>query len=141
MIVIDGLLFDNKVGEILVPEPDAIPFRNSTTPGVGVQVTAARGPGFTLTLTRYDPPNCCQAVRNSIRLRIGRRVRITDFYHNLTIRYSDPQNGRHEFIVTQATRRQRSQRSLSGKAIGCPSTMEKIEPAVQNSFAMDDVRR
>ena len=68
MIVIDGLLFDNKIGEILVPEPDAIPFRNSTAIGVGIQVTAARGPGFTLTVTRYDPIQDLTAVRNSIRL-------------------------------------------------------------------------
>ena len=130
VIVIDGLLFDNKVGEILVPEPDAIPFRNSTTPGVGVQVTAARGPGFTLTLTRYDPPNLLSAVRNSIRLRIGRRVRITDFYHNLTIRYSDPQNGSLEFVVTQASV-VNARNIAAWQGYRLSSTMEKIEPAVR----------
>ena len=139
MIIIDGLLFDNKIGEILVPEPDAIPFRNSTAVGVGIQVTAARGPGFTLTLTRYDEPASLQAVRNSIRSRIGKRVRITDYYHNLTIRYTEPIHGQYEFMVTQA-RVVQARNIAAWQGFRLTGTMEKHEPADQDRFAVDDVR-
>ena len=36
MLLIDALVMDNKVGEILKPEPDAIPFRSSVADGVGI---------------------------------------------------------------------------------------------------------
>ena len=130
MIVIDGLFFDNKRGEILVPEPDAIPFRNSATDGVGMQVTGSRPPGFTLTLVRYDATTAVQAVRNSIRARIGKLVWVVDYYPSMSIRYLDPINGSYRFMVTQA--RVVNTRTVPvWQGYRLSSAQEKIEPAVR----------
>lgn len=102
MIVIDGLFFDHKRGAILIPEADAIPFRASNTPGIGVQITAKRGPGFTLTLTRFDIHEDIVAVKNSLVARIGTTVSIVEYLHTEAINYSLPRQGYLAFRVTQA---------------------------------------
>lgn len=102
MITIDGRVFDHKRGVILSPEPDAIPFRASTSTGTGVQVTAARGPAFTLTLTMFD--EVAQHIVNQqwIASRIGRQVRIIDYIENTPVDYLRPIFGSLVFRATQA---------------------------------------
>ena len=102
MITIDGLEFDLKRGEILKPEADAVPFPSSYSPGIGIQVTSKRGPGFTLTLTRYDSHDLVESIRTSIRNRIGKIVYIVDRYHGVRIDYLEPIQGNLKFAVSQA---------------------------------------
>jgi len=102
MINVGGLLFDKKLGVILVPEPDVIPFRSSTSNGTGVQITALRGPAFTLTLTRYDSAANIVVVQQQIVQRLGARVRIIDYIDNAPVDYLRPIFGEVEFVVTQA---------------------------------------
>lgn len=102
MIVIDGIEFDKKIGEVLLPERDAIAFRSSYNNGTGVQLTGRRGPGFTLTLHRFDAADSVQLARNAIRARIGARVAIVEYFHNVRISYAEPVHGNNFFVVTQA---------------------------------------
>lgn len=126
MLVLDGLTFDRKVGEILLPEEDAIPFRSTAAIGIGVQVTSKRGPGFTLTLTRYGSPANVEAERNSVRLRIGTLVSLTDYYDGNAINYS---LSGYLFAVTQA-------RVIEAKTIAAwhgyrLGVFTKLDPAIR----------
>src|SRR6056297_1354216 len=100
MITIDGTVFDHKRGVILTPEPDAIPFRASTSTGTGIQVTAPRGPAFTL--TRFDDPANHIVFQQWVTSRIGRQVRVIDYIENTPVDYLRPIFGSVVFRVTQA---------------------------------------
>ncbi|QEF98146.1 hypothetical protein Mal15_21940 [Stieleria maiorica] len=100
MILIDAVEFDLKIGEILLPEKDAIPFRSQSIDGIGIQVTQERSPAFTLTLVRFTNPSLLVAERNTVRGKIGTEVSLTEYVNGSAIQYSLP--GGHTFAVTQA---------------------------------------
>lgn len=102
MIRIAGIDFDQRRGQVLTPERDAIPFRNASTEGISLQMTQSRGPGFTLTLTRYDNANDIHVLSKLITAQIGARVSIVETYNGGTIDYFNFWEGRLLFAVTQA---------------------------------------
>ena len=75
-------VFDKQVGEVLRPQINAIPFSQATASHVGAQKTSTRGPGFTLTLTRYDAHANLATVRAAIENSVGSVVTITDQHGN-----------------------------------------------------------
>lgn len=101
MIQIDNILFDNKLsGDVLFPERDAIPFRNQTTVGVGLQVTQPRSPGFTLTLVRYNFASQLNNEKAATVAKIGTRVEIIEWVAGSPIYYT--WNTGYRFAVSQA---------------------------------------
>lgn len=88
MITINNVAFDVKKGEILKPQKDAIPFRSQFRPGIGVQVTSLRGPGFTLTLTRYILKAEIETFRDFIHNLSGTVVQVVDRYDDIVVDYS-----------------------------------------------------
>ena len=102
MISIDGVLFDWSQGQVQLPKPDAIPFRNATMRGIGLQVTPPRGEGFTLTCRRYDNPSNLTAMVNSVNLRNGRVVRLVEYFSSGEIYYEMPMHGGVKFLCSQA---------------------------------------
>lgn len=102
MIRVNGRVFDLQQGVVLKPEVAAIPFRNAATEGIGGQITAARGPGFTLTLTTYDKANQIDVVTSLIRQSIGAMVPIVETFGDGDIDYFSFGHGRLLFFVVQA---------------------------------------
>lgn len=101
MIQIDSIFFDSKIsGTVLLPERDAIPFRNQTTIGTGLQVTQQRSPGFTLTLVRFGYAALLSQEQADVRSKIGTRVEIVEWINQVPLYYSW-QTG-HRFAVSQA---------------------------------------
>ncbi|MEO1528066.1 MAG: hypothetical protein AAFX06_21760 [Planctomycetota bacterium] len=99
MIVVNNRVFDLSQGTVLLPEADGVPFRSQSLPGVGIQVTQQRSPGFTLTLTRYAAANQLSTERVFTRLSIGQRVRVTEYVNNAPIDYF---GAGYMFAITQA---------------------------------------
>lgn len=100
MIYIDGIAFDQKLaGIIRIPEPEGVPFRSNSSVGIGVQVTQERSPVTQLTLVRYTTPSLLKIELDSIRLKIGQTVDISEIVNGAFVRYAD-QNFR--FTVTKA---------------------------------------
>lgn len=100
MITIDSVIFDHKRGQVLLPESDAVPFRSNSITGVGIQVTQARSPGFTLTLTRFIDPDDYATERATLRAKIGTAVPIVERINGTAVNYSGI--GGYNFVVTQA---------------------------------------
>ena len=42
MIAFDGIEFDKKQGDILLPEVDAVPFRSQSASGIGIRPRSDR---------------------------------------------------------------------------------------------------
>lgn len=87
-------VFDKQVGEVYQPQIDAIPFSQASASHVGAQKTSTRGPGFTLTLTRYDDYSNLSTVRAAIENSVGQVVTINDHHGNAYAAY--------EFLISQA---------------------------------------
>ncbi|QDV40897.1 hypothetical protein Enr13x_07330 [Stieleria neptunia] len=100
MIKIDSIEFDFKRGDILLPEPDAIPFRSQSIEGIGIQKTQERSPGFTLTLIRFAAATALVVEKSTIVTKIGTTVSIVERVNGADINWSAP--GGHKFVVTQA---------------------------------------
>lgn len=129
MLTIDALVMDKKVGEILKPEADAIPFRSSVAAGIGIQKTSERGPGFTLTCTTHVDPTLIDVTRQSITAKIGTLVELVDRYSGLTITYNSAGHGNLKFAVTQARVVQsRNLAAWQGYRLG---VLQVFEPAGQ----------
>ena len=87
MITLDGITFDKKVGVILLPEPNVIPFRSASAEGVGLQVTSDRSPASSLTLTAYYDDQAAIAFRNTLEGKIGTVVDIVEYFNNVAHNY------------------------------------------------------
>ena len=77
---IGSSVFDKQNGEVLRPQVNAIPFHQANSAHVGIQRTSTRGPGFTLTLTRYDAYANVDTLRIAIEALNGSILTITDHH-------------------------------------------------------------
>lgn len=95
---INGLIFHQRKGQILLPERDTSVFSSPLVNHVGGQLSGVRGPGFSLMLTRFNTPDLRLNDEVAIRDLIGRTV----WFEIDGVRYSYPVNGGVKFFVSHA---------------------------------------